>query len=259
MEGLSEERVLAALSKVQDPELHRDIVSLGMVKNLAVNEGRVRFTVELTTPACPLRETIETDCKKALAELGGITALQIDFGAQVRGSKAGAVEGPPNPARADPFRPPCRLCLAGSRDDAARGERVHRGNSGKRRPPCADGWRDRNHDASRHDARESRTYGQGDHGRSRDRCHLPGGNARCGAARGSAFLGRLVRASARLRRCVLERRFPDVCSALFPGSLWSAGEKLTQPRHDPGSELQKPFGALSFYERRSDREVVQGR
>jgi ATP-binding protein involved in chromosome partitioning len=90
VEGLSEERVLAALSKVQDPELHRDIVSLGMVKNLAVNEGRVRFTVELTTPACPLRETIETDCKKALAELGGIAALQIDFGAQVRGSKAGA-------------------------------------------------------------------------------------------------------------------------------------------------------------------------
>ena len=90
VETLSEERVLEALRKVQDPELHRDIVSLGMVKNLAVAQGKVRFTVELTTPACPLRETIETDCKKALAQLGGISALEIEFGAQVRGSKAGA-------------------------------------------------------------------------------------------------------------------------------------------------------------------------
>jgi ATP-binding protein involved in chromosome partitioning len=90
VESLTEERVIDALRTVQDPELHRDIVSLGMVKNLAVGEGKVRFTVELTTPACPLRETIETDCKKALAAVGGITSLAIDFGAQVRGSKAGA-------------------------------------------------------------------------------------------------------------------------------------------------------------------------
>ena len=90
MENLTEERVFEALRKVQDPELHRDIVSLGMVKNLAVADGRVSFTVELTTPACPLRETIDTDCKKALAELGGIKAVEINFGSQVRGSKAGA-------------------------------------------------------------------------------------------------------------------------------------------------------------------------
>ena len=87
---ITEERVIQALRTVQDPELHRDIVSLGMVKNLAVEDGRVRFTVELTTPACPLRETIESDCKKALAAAGGVSALQIEFGAQVRGSKAGA-------------------------------------------------------------------------------------------------------------------------------------------------------------------------
>ena len=90
MENLTEERVFDALRKVQDPELHRDIVSLGMVKNLAVANGRVSFTVELTTPACPLRETIDADCKKALAEVGGISAVEINFGAQVRGSKAGA-------------------------------------------------------------------------------------------------------------------------------------------------------------------------
>jgi ATP-binding protein involved in chromosome partitioning len=86
---ITPENVLAALAKVQDPELHRDIVSLGMVKDLDLRDGRVKFTVELTTPACPLRETIENDCKKALAELPGIKALEISFGAQVRGSKAG--------------------------------------------------------------------------------------------------------------------------------------------------------------------------
>ncbi|MGH7887407.1 MAG: Mrp/NBP35 family ATP-binding protein [Candidatus Binatia bacterium] len=90
MDTVNQENILDALSKVQDPELHRDIVSLGMVKNLAVSNGKVSFTVELTTPACPLRETIETDCKKALSTIPGITSLEISFGAQVRGSKAGA-------------------------------------------------------------------------------------------------------------------------------------------------------------------------
>jgi len=90
VEPITEEKILAALGNVQDPEIHRDIVSLGMVKNLGVSNGRVSFTVELTTPACPLRETIENDCKKALAEVPGITGLEISFGAQVRGSKAGA-------------------------------------------------------------------------------------------------------------------------------------------------------------------------
>jgi ATP-binding protein involved in chromosome partitioning len=90
MATVTQEKVLEALGKVQDPELHRDIVSLGMVKNLGVSDGRVSFTVELTTPACPLRETIETDCKNALAAVPGITGLEINFGAQVRGSKSGA-------------------------------------------------------------------------------------------------------------------------------------------------------------------------
>jgi ATP-binding protein involved in chromosome partitioning len=90
VENLTEERILEALRNVQDPELHRDIVSLGMVKNLAVDRGQVKFTVELTTPACPLRETIENDCKRALGQVPGISGLEISFGAQVRGSKAGA-------------------------------------------------------------------------------------------------------------------------------------------------------------------------
>lgn len=90
VEAIKEEQVIEALKQVQDPELHRDIVSLGMVKNLAVSNGKVAFTVELTTPACPLRESIETDCRKALATVPGVSGVEISFGAQVRGSKAGA-------------------------------------------------------------------------------------------------------------------------------------------------------------------------
>ena len=87
METVTSEQVLDALKRVQDPELHRDIVSLGMVKDLAVANGKVAFTVELTTPACPLRESIEGDCKKELAGIPGVRDLAITFSAQVRGSK----------------------------------------------------------------------------------------------------------------------------------------------------------------------------
>lgn len=90
MGAVNKDLVLEALKKVEDPELHRDIVSLGMVKGLEVGGGKVAFTVELTTPACPLRERIEQDCRKALSAVEGVTDLQISFGAQVRGSKAGA-------------------------------------------------------------------------------------------------------------------------------------------------------------------------
>lgn len=90
MKTVTQEQVLDALKRVQDPELHRDIVSLGMVKGLTINDGKVAFTVELTTPACPLRESIESDCKEALGTVPGINDLEITFGAQVRGSKSGA-------------------------------------------------------------------------------------------------------------------------------------------------------------------------
>lgn len=90
MEAVTQEQVLEALKRVQDPELHRDIVSLGMVKSLAVSNGKVAFTVELTTPACPLRESIERDCRNALGAVPGVNDLEITFGAQVRGSKSGA-------------------------------------------------------------------------------------------------------------------------------------------------------------------------
>lgn len=74
---------LEALKKVKDPELHRDLVSLGMIKDLVVDGDAVRLKVELTTPACPLKETIGRDVKAAL-EGAGARRVEIAWGAQVR-------------------------------------------------------------------------------------------------------------------------------------------------------------------------------
>ncbi len=90
-----QQAVLTALARVQDPELHRDIVSLNMVRTLTVEGGRVAFELVLTTPACPLRETIDRDVRAALADIPGIETIDIDWGAEVRG--AAAREGGPKP------------------------------------------------------------------------------------------------------------------------------------------------------------------
>jgi ATP-binding protein involved in chromosome partitioning len=82
--GPSEQAVLEALRGVMDPELHKDIVTLGMAKNVQVSEGgAVSLGVTLTTPACPLRETIEKDVRAAVGKLPGVTAVEVKFDASV--------------------------------------------------------------------------------------------------------------------------------------------------------------------------------
>jgi ATP-binding protein involved in chromosome partitioning len=76
--------VMAALQTVNDPELHRSIVALNMVQNLQVEGAKVRFDIVLTTPACPLRATIDTDVRAALAAVPGIDDIEIGWGADVR-------------------------------------------------------------------------------------------------------------------------------------------------------------------------------
>ena len=61
--------VLAALSKVQEPELHKDLVTLNMVQDLKITGDKVSFTVVLTTPACPLRGKIEKEAREAVLAL----------------------------------------------------------------------------------------------------------------------------------------------------------------------------------------------
>ena len=77
------EQVLQALSYVQDPELKRDLVSLNMIQNVNVNEGNVSFSIILTTPACPLRTTIENDARQAVQALSGVKDVIIEMKANV--------------------------------------------------------------------------------------------------------------------------------------------------------------------------------
>jgi len=82
---ITREQVLEVLDKVQDPELHQSIVKLGMVKEVAeVSPGKLALTIELTTPACPLKDVISAEIEKALHPIG-ITSVEIAWGAKVRG------------------------------------------------------------------------------------------------------------------------------------------------------------------------------
>ena len=84
--GLSEKDVLDALKGVKDPDLHRDLVDLGMIKNIRIGDGTVALTVNLTTPACPLKAQIERDVRQALTgRLGNHLTYQVTMGAEVRG------------------------------------------------------------------------------------------------------------------------------------------------------------------------------
>jgi ATP-binding protein involved in chromosome partitioning len=81
---LSDAAVLDALKVVQDPDLHRDIVSLGFVKDLTIDHGRVAFTIELTTPACPVKDQMRDQARAAVARLPGVAEVDVRMSARVR-------------------------------------------------------------------------------------------------------------------------------------------------------------------------------
>ena len=81
----SEAQVLEALSRIQDPDLHRDIVSLGMIKDLRIGgDGVVAFTFELTTPACPVRDQFQTQARELVGALPGVKDVQLRMTSNVR-------------------------------------------------------------------------------------------------------------------------------------------------------------------------------
>jgi Mrp family chromosome partitioning ATPase len=73
-------RVREALERVMDPELKRNLVELGMVKEIQITDGRVDVTIALTTPACPLKSQIESDVRKAVGSLSGVERVAVQFG-----------------------------------------------------------------------------------------------------------------------------------------------------------------------------------
>jgi ATP-binding protein involved in chromosome partitioning len=85
-----ENAVLNALRSVQDPDLHKDIVALNFVKNLKVESGKASFTIELTTPACPVKSEMERWAKEAVLKVSGIRKVEIEMTAAVTAGSAAA-------------------------------------------------------------------------------------------------------------------------------------------------------------------------
>ena len=83
MPTLTEGAILDALRQVQEPELGKDIVTLQMVKNIVIEGTTAAFTIELTTPACPLKDEIEGNTRAALTAIG-VTDLTLTWGSMVR-------------------------------------------------------------------------------------------------------------------------------------------------------------------------------
>jgi ATP-binding protein involved in chromosome partitioning len=82
--GPSEKDILAALSTVEDPELHRDIVSLGMIRDVQVSRGKVSFRFVLTTPACPIRDELQRKAEEAARSVAGVESVDVKMDADVR-------------------------------------------------------------------------------------------------------------------------------------------------------------------------------
>ena len=86
---LTEENVLLSLKKVDDPDFKKDLVTLNMIKNIVIGNNQLQFTIELTTPACPLKEKLETDCRNVILEdFGSETEIEIAFTSRVTTPRA---------------------------------------------------------------------------------------------------------------------------------------------------------------------------
>jgi ATP-binding protein involved in chromosome partitioning len=88
--SVQETNVLSALSTVMDPDLNIDIVKAGFIKDLKISGGSVSFKIELTTPACPMKEKIKTDAEVAVKKLAGVSAVAVDMTSRVRAAPMGA-------------------------------------------------------------------------------------------------------------------------------------------------------------------------
>jgi len=89
MSTVTKEAVLDALRQVQDPDLHKDIVALGFItKNEVSADGKVEVTINLTTPACPVKDLMKNQADVFIREIPGVTDVKIEMTAEVRGQGA---------------------------------------------------------------------------------------------------------------------------------------------------------------------------
>src|SRR5687768_13532757 len=83
MSQLTEELVLDSLKQIIDPDLHKDIVTLGFIRDLRVDGGDVSFRIVLTTPACPVKEQMESQATEIVRGLAGVSNVKITMDAEV--------------------------------------------------------------------------------------------------------------------------------------------------------------------------------
>jgi len=87
---VTEQQVLDALRSVIDPDLRRDIVSLGFVKDVKICDGNVAFKIELTTPACPVKDLMKSQATQAVLQIPGVRSVHVEMTASVRSRQIGA-------------------------------------------------------------------------------------------------------------------------------------------------------------------------
>jgi ATP-binding protein involved in chromosome partitioning len=83
MTQISEQNVLDALRQIKDPDLHKDIVTLGFIKDLKIEGGAISFRIVLTTPACPVKEEMESSAREFVSALPGVTSVNVTMDAEV--------------------------------------------------------------------------------------------------------------------------------------------------------------------------------
>jgi len=84
MTAITEKQVLTALSAIIDPDFNRDIVSLGFVKGISINAGQIGFSIELTTPACPVKDEFRRQAESAVGRIAGVTRVDVQMTSNVR-------------------------------------------------------------------------------------------------------------------------------------------------------------------------------
>lgn len=87
--AFTEQDVLTALRKVQDPDLHQDIVSLGFIKNMKIDGGKVAFDIEMTTPACPVKDLFKKQAAEEVCKISGVTDVDVKMTSNVRQAPVG--------------------------------------------------------------------------------------------------------------------------------------------------------------------------
>src|SRR5262249_38764448 len=93
--AISQDDVLRVLSSIQDPDLHKDIVSLGFVKDVEIADGIVGFKIELTTPACPVKDQMKAAAERVVRGLPGVQRVNVQMTANTSLGRAG--RGPQGP------------------------------------------------------------------------------------------------------------------------------------------------------------------